>query len=156
MNLHSLANTAGARRPRMRVGRGPASGKGKTCGRGHKGQMARSGHKHKPGFEGGQMRLSRRLPKRGFHSLDPRSYVPVNVGALSALADGAEVTLGSLTEAGLVKGASDGVKILGGGDLSKKLIVRVQAFSRSARAKIEAAGGACEVVALAAARGAPR
>jgi large subunit ribosomal protein L15 len=145
MRLHALTNTEGARRSAMRKGRGRGSGKGKTAGRGHKGQMARSGHKRKPGFEGGQMRLVRRMPKRGFTSPVRRRYVPVNVADLDRFADGEEVTLSSLAAKGLVKRAPDGVKVLGGGELSRRLVVRVQAFSAAARAKIEAAGGACEV-----------
>ena len=146
MKLHSLSNTAGSRQRRKRVGRGPGSGMGKTSGAGHKGQMARSGHKHKLGFEGGQMRLIRRIPKRGFTNPTSVEYVPVNVGALDRFADGAEVTVSALREAGLAKAVSDGVKILGDGTLKKKLVVREQAFSRAAKEKIEAAGGTCEVV----------
>jgi large subunit ribosomal protein L15 len=146
MNLHSLKNTAGASHRRMRVGRGIGSGKGKTSGRGHKGQFARSGHKHKPGFEGGQMRFARRMPKRGFTNVNGKSFVPVNVGDLARFDDGAEITLDGLRAAGLAKGVKDGVKILGAGEIAKKLIVKAQAFSASARAKIESAGGICEVV----------
>jgi large subunit ribosomal protein L15 len=147
MKLHELTVTPGARRPRMRVGRGMGSGKGKTCGRGHKGQYARSGHKHKPGFEGGQMRLIRRLPKRGFKHARATRYAPVNLSALAErFGDGAVVDLAALRTAGLVRTASGGVKILGTGDIAKKLIVKAQAFSAGARAKIEAAGGTCEVV----------
>lgn len=146
MDLHSLHNTRGARHKRIRVGRGMGSGKGKTCGRGHKGQMARKGHKHKPGFEGGQMRLVRRLPKRGFHNPTHKVYMPVNVSDLSRFDEGTEVTSSVLKAGGLAKGAADGIKILGFGELDKKLIVKVQAFSPSARTKIEAAGGVCEVV----------
>lgn len=147
MNLHTLRNTRGARHRRMRVGRGRASGKGKTAGRGHKGQLARPGHKRKPGFEGGQMRFARRLPKRGFTSVHPKVYLPVNVGDLSGFDEGAEVTLATLRVAGLAKGARDGVKILGGGEIRKRLTVKAQAFSGSAKAKIEAAGGTCQVIA---------
>ncbi len=146
MNLHSLTNTTGARKTRMRVGRGQGSGKGKTAGRGHKGQYARSGHKHKAGFEGGQMRLARRLPKRGFTSPNRVAYIPINVEWLARFDDGAEVTPEILKNSGLAKGSGDGVKILGSGDLKKKLRVKAHAFSASARAKIEAAGGACEVI----------
>ena len=145
MNLHSLRNSAGAKTRRKRVGRGRGSGKGKTCGRGHKGQMARKGHKHKAGFEGGQMRLVRRLPKRGFTNPTREGFSPVNVGQLSRFEEGAEVTPAMLRACGLVNGRSDGIKILGSGDLDKKLIVKARAFSETARAKIEAAGGACEV-----------
>ena len=123
------------------------SGKGKTCGKGHKGQMARKGHKHKPGFEGGQMRLVRRVPKRGFTNPTRKDFVPVNVGDLSRFEDGSEVTASVLRVAGLVKGRCYGVKLLGNGDIDRKLTVKVRAFSESARAKIEAAGGVCEAVA---------
>ena len=146
MNLHSLASTPGARRRSRRVGRGVGSGRGKTCGRGNKGQYARSGHKHKPGFEGGQMRLIRRLPKRGFSNINERKYIPVNVGDLSCFADGTEVTVALLREKGLAKGSRDGIKVLGTGEVQKRLIVRSHAFSAGARQKIEAAGGTCEVV----------
>lgn len=146
MNLHSLRNTKGAKHRKMRVGRGRASGKGKTSGRGHKGQMSRSGSGHKPGFEGGQMPLIRRLPKRGFTHLKKRTLVPVNISKLSRFDDGIIIDLDVLKNAGLATGPIDGVKILGMGDLSKKLIVKAQAFSTSARTKIEAAGGQCEVV----------
>jgi len=146
MNLHSLGNTPGARRQKLRVGRGHGSGKGKTCGRGTKGQMSRKGHKHKAGFEGGQMRLVRRLPKRGFHNPTRKVYSPVNVSELERFDEGTEVTTSLLRSAGLAKGPADGVKVLGTGDLGKKLMVRAEAFSAGARAKIEAAGGVCEVV----------
>jgi large subunit ribosomal protein L15 len=146
MNLHSLKNVPGARHRRMRVGRGRASGKGKTSGRGHKGQMARSGHKRKPAFEGGQMPLVRRIPKRGFTRAAAVELHPVNIGALAGFVAGSEVTLEALRQAGLVKGRVDGVKILGTGEVPGPLTVKAQAFSASARAKIEAAGGSCEVV----------
>jgi large subunit ribosomal protein L15 len=146
MDLHSLKNTEGARRPRKRLGRGAASGKGKTSGKGHKGQMARKGHKHKPGFEGGQMRLVRRIPKRGFTNPTATVYLPVNVASLDCFEDGAEVTEAAIQAKGLANGRSDGIKILGRGEIAKKLTVKVRAFSASAKAKIEAAGGACEVV----------
>ena len=146
MNLHSLSTTPGSAHRKMRVARGRASGKGKTAGRGQKGQMSRKGHKHKAGFEGGQMRLVRRIPKRGFKNPVKATYIPVNIEDLARFADGAEVTLAVLRSGGLAKGSGSAVKILGGGELSKKLIVKVAAFSASARAKIEAAGGTCEVV----------
>ena len=146
MDLHSLSNTEGARHRAMRVGRGRGSGKGKTSGRGTKGQMARSGHKHKPTFEGGQMRLVRRLPKRGFTNPCPVDYVPVNVGRLNGFEDGAEVTVEALRQAGLANGTVRRIKILGKGELERKLTVRAHAFSESARRKIEAAGGACDVI----------
>ncbi len=147
MDLHSLSNTSGARRRRgRRAGRGMASGNGKTSGRGHKGQMSRKGSSHKPGFEGGQMRLLRRLPKFGFNNPTKVVYSVVNIGDLSRFDDGKEVTISVLRECGLVKGRVDGVKILGHGELSKKLTVKVTAFSANARAKIEAAGGVCQTV----------
>lgn len=122
------------------------SGKGKTCGKGHKGQMARKGHKRKPGFEGGQMRLVRRIPKRGFKNPTRTCLLAVNVGDLDRFAEGAVVTARELREAGLANGGADGVKVLAMGDLTKKLTVKASAFSGSAKAKIEAAGGTCEVV----------
>lgn len=146
MNLHSLTRTPGSRHRKMRVGRGRASGKGKTSGRGHKGQMSRKGHKRKPTFEGGQMRLVRRIPKRGFTNPAPRRLLPVNVGDLDRFAAGAEVTMDALRKARLARGPAEGVKILGNGELKKKLTVKAHAFSASARSKIEAAGGSCEVV----------
>lgn len=146
MTLHSLKNTPGARRARKRLGRGESSGSGKTSGKGHKGQLARKGHKNKLGFEGGQIRLIRRLPKRGFTNVFATEYCPVNVRDLAGFDAGAEVTVDALRAAGLVKGRVQGVKILGDGDVGKQLTVRAQAFSASAKAKIEAAGGTCEVV----------
>ncbi len=123
-----------------------SSGLGKTSGRGHKGQYARSGHKHKAGFEGGQMRLVRRLPKRGFKSMDPGVYTPVNVAELERFDNGAVITADVLTNAGLAKAAKDGIKILGSGSLTKKLTVKAHAFSAGAKAKIEAAGGSWQVM----------
>ncbi len=146
MNLHSLKNTAGARHRRMRVGRGEASGKGKTSGRGHKGQMARKGANHRRAFEGGQTPMHRRLPKRGFNHEKLCPLATVNVGLLSRFEDGAVVSFDQLREAGLANGVVCGAKILGMGDLSKKLTVKAQAFSAVAREKIEQAGGQCEVV----------
>jgi len=146
ITLHSITKTAGSSHRVTRVGRGRASGKGKTSGKGHKGQMARAGHKHKPTFEGGQMRLIRRIPKRGFTSVNPKVYAPINVSTLDKFKDGTEVTLEELRKEGLVKGHDVMVKILGNGDLKKKLTVKAHAFSATARTKIEGAGGACEVV----------
>lgn len=143
MKLHDMTNNPGARRPRKRVGRGMGSGMGKTSTAGHKGQMARSGHKHKPGFEGGQMKLIRRIPKRGFTNPNSAPLTAVNVGALERFADGTDVTAERLAQAGLAKGRG-GVKILGGGELTRKLTVRAQAASAAARVKIEAAGGVFE------------
>ncbi len=146
MNLHNLTGAPGARRRRKRVGRGEASGWGKTAGRGHKGQHARSGSGYRPTFEGGQMPLIRRLPKRGFNHPSKTVYHVVNIGALNEFDEGTEVTPDMLARVGLARGRSDGVKILGGGELKKKLVVRAHAFSASARAKIEAAGGRCEAI----------
>jgi len=146
ISLSSLENTTGARRHRKRVGRGEGSGSGKTCGRGQKGQMSRSGHKRKPGFEGGQMRLIRRIPKRGFTSFHKKTLVPVNVSMLNCFDDGVTVDLEALKTAGIVKAMSMGIKILGDGEIKKKLTVKAMAFSGSAKTKIEAAGGTCEVV----------
>ena len=146
MELHTLRNTQGAKSRKSRVGRGMGSGNGKTCGKGHKGQMARKGHKHKAGFEGGQMRLVRRLPKRGFKNFTRKVYIPVNVGQLDCFDEGTEVTSLMLREKGLARGRSNGIKILGQGELDKKLTVKVACFSATARKKIESAGGACESV----------
>lgn len=146
ITLHSLKNTPGAKHRRMRVGRGRSSGKGKTSGRGHKGQMSRTGHKRKPTFEGGQMRLIRRIPKRGFTNRNRVAYVPVNVGDLDLFDAGTEVTVDVLRKAGLVSGTIQTVKVLGDGDLKKKLVVKAHAFSATAKSKIEAAGGSCEVI----------
>ena len=146
MDLHSLQTTEGSKHRRIRLGRGRASGKGKTSGRGHKGQMSRTGSVHKPLFEGGQMPLVRKLPKRGFHNFTHKEILPVNLDALNAFEDGAEVTIEVLKEKGLVNGRFDGVKILGNGNVEKKLQVKVTAFSASAKEKIEAAGGTCEIV----------
>ncbi len=146
MELHTLSTTPGSKHRRKRVGRGMGSGNGKTSGKGHKGQMARKGNKHKLGFEGGQMRLIRRLPKRGFKNPARTEYIGINVSALNAFDAGSEVTPETLRAAGLANGANDGIKILGMGELDRKLTVTAQAFSATARAKIEANGGICEVV----------
>ncbi|MEI6971514.1 MAG: 50S ribosomal protein L15 [bacterium] len=146
MSLSTLSNAKGAKRASKRVGRGEASGHGKTCGRGQKGQMSRSGHKHKPGFEGGQMRLIRRIPKRGFTSRNLIRLVPVNLSDLAAFGEGATVDVEALMSAGIVKDVGAGVKLLGDGDVKHKLTVKVHAFSGTAKAKIEAAGGTCEVL----------
>lgn len=145
MELHTLTNSPGAKRPRKRIGRGTGSGTGKTSGHGHKGQMARKGHKRKLGFEGGQMRLVRRIPKRGFTNPCREEMTPVNLDALASFGNGAEVTAEALRLRGLVKGRN-AIKILGRGELNIKLTVKARAFSASARAKIEAAGGTCEVM----------
>lgn len=145
MNLHSLQNVKGARHSRKRLGRGHGSGHGKTSGKGHKGQMARSGHKHREGFEGGQMPFYRLVPKRGFKNPNRKVFAPVNLTFLETkFEDGADVTLESLREAGLANGSHfAGIKILGDGELTKKLNVTADKFSASARTKIEANGGTC-------------
>jgi len=143
MKLEDLSPAPGSRHSPKRVGRGPGSGKGKTAGRGHNGQKSRSGYSRRRGFEGGQMPLVRRVPKRGFTNIFRKEYGVVNLSGLEGFEG--DVTVESLVEKGLVrKGAS--VKILGDGDLSKALNVQAHKFSKSARAKIEAAGGKCEVV----------
>ena len=143
MNLHSLKNVAGAKHRRKRLGRGHGSGLGKTSGKGHKGQMARTGHKHKNGFEGGQMTLIRRTPKRGFKNYTRKTYLAVNLSDLEVnFDDGADVTIEILKASGLARGSKfDGIKILGTGEITKKLNVTADKFSASAKAKIEAAGG---------------
>ncbi|NLB59632.1 MAG: 50S ribosomal protein L15 [Lentisphaerae bacterium] len=145
-DLHTLKNTPGAKRAKMRLGAGRGSGKGKTCGRGHKGQYARSGHKHKPAFEGGQMRLIRRIPKRGFNQGHKVVNEVLSVGSLDRFESGTEVTPALLKTAGLVRGSSRSIKILGNGNLSKKLHVKMHAFSRSAQDKITAAAGTWTVI----------
>ena len=146
MDLSNLAPNAGAKtRDDFRRGRGHGSGNGKTAGKGHKGQKARSGAP-RPGFEGGQMPLFRRIPKRGFKCRNTKVIVSINVSDLNRFEDGATVTVESLKEAGLVKNSRDGIKVLGNGELTKKLTVTVNAASKSAVEKIEAAGGKIEVV----------
>ncbi|GBG95360.1 50S ribosomal protein L15 [Ligilactobacillus salitolerans] len=144
MKLHELQASEGARHVRNRVGRGTSSGNGKTSGRGQKGQKARS--KVRLGFEGGQMPLFRRMPKRGFNNINRKEYAILNVETLNKFEDGAEVTPVLLVESGLVKNANDGIKILGNGELTKKLTVKANKFSASAKAAIEAAGGQTEVI----------
>ena len=146
MKLQNLQPSEGSATKPYRKGRGAGSGNGKTAGRGHKGQWARSGGGVRRGFEGGQMPLARRLPKRGFHNIFGTAYAPVNVSALDRFEDGTEVTAQTLAEAGIVKNQLDGVKILGSGELTKKLTVKAAAFSASAKEKIEKAGGKAEVV----------
>ncbi len=146
MNLHELSPAEGAKKSSKRIGRGHGSGWGKTAGKGHKGQKARSGGSIRPGFEGGQMPLQRRVPKRGFNNIFAKTIVAINVSALNAFEDGVEVTAQALIEKGIVKNACDGIKVLGNGTLTKKLTVKVAAFSESAKQKIEAAGGKAEVV----------
>ena len=148
MRLHDLKPRSGAKHRTKRLGHGESSGHGKTSGRGGKGQSARSGSSIRIGFEGGQMPLIRRIPKRGFNNKSFKTqYVPVNLGSLNRFEDGARVDEVALSSLGLANGGACGVKILGGGDLAKKLTVRAHAFSASARKKIESLGGVCEVIA---------
>ena len=149
MRLHDLKPRPGAKHRRKRLGQGESSGHGKTSGRGGKGQTARSGSSVRIGFEGGQMPLIRRLPKRGFNNARHTTrYVAVNLETLNRFDEGARVDVESLKRAGLANGRWHGIKILGDGELTKKLQVSAHAFSASARAKIEAKGGACEVIGL--------
>ena len=146
MNLSELRPAEGSKQSdNFRRGRGHGSGNGKTAGKGHKGQKARSGAP-RPGFEGGQMPLYRRIPKRGFTNRNHKEIIGINVSALEAFDNGAEVTVETLIEAGIVSNPRDGVKILGNGELTKKLTVKANAFSESAKEKIEAVGGTCEVI----------
>ena len=146
MDLSNLQPAAGSKQSdNFRSGRGHGSGNGKTAGKGHKGQKARSGAP-RPGFEGGQMPLYRRLPKRGFTNRNSLTIVGINLSALEGFEDGAVVTVDSLIESGIVRNPKDGVKILGNGELTKKLTVKANAFSASAKEKIEALGGTCEVI----------
>ncbi|MGI6171924.1 MAG: 50S ribosomal protein L15 [Butyricicoccus sp.] len=146
MKLQDLKPAEGSTQAAYRKGRGEGSGNGKTAGRGQKGQWARSGGGVRPGFEGGQMPLARRLPKRGFHNIFGTVNAVVNVSDLNKFEDGAVVTVADMVAAGLVKKTLDGVKVLGNGELTKKLTVQAAAFSASAKEKIEAAGGKAEVI----------
>ncbi len=146
MQIHELSPASGSTKATKRVGRGAGSGQGKTAGKGHKGQKARSGGKIRPGFEGGQMPLSRRVPKRGFNNIFAKKIVAVNVDALNRFEDGATVDINALVDCGLVNSNFDGVKILGNGEVTKKLNVSVNAYSAAAKEKIEAAGGKAEVI----------
>ena len=146
MKLNQLTAVPGATKDAKRIGRGHGSGNGKTAGKGHKGQKARAGHGMRPGFEGGQMPLQRRIPKRGFNNIFAKEVVSVNIGSLNCFEDGSEVTVNTLMEAGVLKKSGDALKILANGELTKKLMVRANAFSEAAKAKIEAAGGKAEVV----------
>ncbi len=146
MNLSELKPAAGSKQSNeFRRGRGHGSGNGKTAGKGHKGQKARSGAP-RPGFEGGQLPLYRRLPKRGFTNINSKDIVAIGLERLNVFEDGAEVTVETLMEKGIVKNPKDGVKILGNGELTKKLDVKVNAFSTSAAEKIQAVGGKAEVI----------
>ena len=146
MELGKLKPKKGSKHARKRVGRGPGSGHGKTVSRGEKGQKSRSGYSQRIGFEGGQMPLVRRLPKRGFTNIFKKEYAVVNVSDLERFDAGATIDEGALRKAGLVKGRYDAIKILGDGKLSKKLVVNAHKFSASAKKQIEAAGGTCQEI----------
>ena len=146
MKLHELQAPAGSRQHGKRLGRGTSSGQGKTAGKGQKGQLARQGGKTRLGFEGGQMPLFRRMPKRGFNNINRKVYAVVNINDLNRFEDGQEITNTVLVEASLVKNEKDGIKLLANGKLEKKLNVKVDKFSAAAQAAIEAAGGSIEVI----------
>ena len=146
MKLHELSPAEGSKKEVKRIGRGHGSGQGKTAGKGHKGQKARAGKGMRVGFEGGQMPLQRRIPKRGFNNIFAKKVVAINVGTLNKFEDGAVVDIAALTEKGIVKNSFDSVKILSNGTVTKKLTVKANAFSKGAAAKIEAAGGKAEVI----------
>ena len=146
MKLYELSPAEGSKKEVKRIGRGHGSGQGKTAGKGHKGQKARAGKGMRVGFEGGQMPLQRRIPKRGFNNIFRKNIVAINVGTLNKFEDGAVVDIAALTEKGIVKNSFDGVKILSNGNITKKLTVKANAFSKGAAAKIEAAGGKAEVI----------
>ena len=145
MKLHELSPAAGSVKPAWRKGRGPGSGNGKTAGKGHKGQNARSGGGVRPGFEGGQLPLYRKLPKRGFNNKFAKVYSTVNVSDLNKFANGDTVTLETLVKCGMISKENDGLKVLGNGELKKALIVEAKIFTATAKEKIEAAGGKAEV-----------
>ena len=146
MKIHELSPADGSKRDVKRIGRGHGSGNGKTAGKGHKGQKARAGHGMRIGFEGGQMPLQRRIPKRGFNNIFAKSYVAINVAALNKFEDGAVVDAAALKEKGIIKKEMDGVKVLGNGKVTKNLTVKATAFSETAKEKIVAAGGKYEVL----------
>jgi len=146
MRLEELTPAPGARTPKFRKGRGIGSGNGKTAGKGHKGQNARSGGGVRPGFEGGQMPLYRRIPKRGFTNIFGKEYSEINVATLNKFEDGAEVTPELLKASGILKNLKDGVSVMGNGELTKKLTVKANRFTKTAKEKIEAAGGKAEVI----------
>ncbi len=146
MNLHELSPAPGSTKSKKRLGRGIGSGTGKTSGKGHKGQNARSGGGVRPGFEGGQMPLSRRLPKRGFTNIFAKDYAIINVGDLNNFEDGATVNIDVLMSAGIIKKPLSGLKILGNGEVTSKLNITAAKVSKSAAQKIEAAGGKIEVI----------
>ena len=146
MKLHELSPAEGSVKSAYRKGRGAGSGNGKTAGKGHKGQNARSGGGVRPGFEGGQIPLYRRLPKRGFNNMFAVTYSIVNVEVFNAFEDGAVVDAQALVDAGVIKKVNDGLKVLGRGEITKKITVKAAKVSESAKAKIEAAGGTVEVI----------
>lgn len=146
MKLHELQTSPGSRRSRKRVGRGTSSGYGKTAGRGQKGQLARSGGKTRLGFEGGQMPLFRRMPKRGFNNINRREYAIINLDDLNQFRAGSEVNARALLEAGVIKKELSGIKLLANGELKKKLTVKVNKVSKAAKEAVEAAGGTIEVI----------
>lgn len=146
MKLHELSPAEGSKRESKRIGRGHGSGNGKTAGKGHKGQKARAGHGMRPGFEGGQMPLQRRVPKRGFNNIFAEEWIAINVGALDVFEDGATVDAAALAEKGIIKKTGTPVKVLGNGKISKNLTVKLNAFSAAAAEKINAAGGKAEVI----------
>ena len=147
MKLHELTPAPGSVKEAKRKGRGAGSGNGKTAGKGHKGQKARSGGGVRPGFEGGQMPLQRRVPKRGFNNIFATNYVAINVGVLNEkFNDGDVVDAAAIKASGIIKNTKDGIKILGEGNLTKKLTVKAAAYSESAKQKIEEAGGKAEVI----------
>ena len=146
MKLHQLSPAPGSKQTRNRIGRGLGSGNGKTAGKGMKGQNSRSGGGTRTGFEGGQMPIYRRLPKRGFKNIFAKEYAEVNVSTLERFDDGATVDPVALVEAGILKNVQDGVRILGNGELTKKLTVRANGFTKTAESKITAAGGKVEVI----------
>ena len=146
MKLHEISPAAGSTTAPKRLGRGVGSGLGKTSGKGHKGSKVRSGGGKAQGFEGGQMKLVRRIPKRGFTNIYAKEYATINLSALEAFEDGAVVDAQALKNAGIVKNAKDGIKVLGNGELTKKLTVKAAKFSKSAAEKIEGNGGKAEVI----------
>ena len=146
MKLNELTKIPGSTTEAKRIGRGHGSGNGKTAGKGHKGQKARAGHGFRAGFEGGQMPLQRRIPKRGFNNIFATEVTAINVSALNVFEDGAVVDIAALIEAGIVNNNTDNIKVLSNGEISKKLTVKANAFSENAKAKIEAVGGKAEVI----------
>lgn len=146
MNLHELSPAVGSTKVAKRIGRGHGSGNGKTAGKGHKGQKARAGRGMRVGFEGGQMPLQRRVPKRGFNNIFAKEYATINLSSLEKFRAGSTVDAAALIEKGIIKKELDGVKVLANGKLTKKLTVKAAAFSAAAKEKIEAAGGKAEVV----------